>query len=83
MRVGSQNSRLIISQKTGSIQVDEQGLPSLFPSHAEPVSDLNTHQGIGVGGSANMPQSLLVNIPDKFCISTTLLYTCDLTHPFK
>lgn len=65
------------------IQVEEQELPPLFPSHAEPVNVLRINQGIGMGASDRTPQSLLVKGPSKFCISTILLNKCDSTHPFE
>ena len=51
--------------------------------HIKPVNDLRTHQGIELSGSDSVPQRFLVEVPYTFCISTILLYKCDLTHPFK
>lgn len=80
--MGSQNSRMIISQKTDYIQVEEQGLPPLFPCDIKPVNDLRINQGIELGGSDSKPQNFLVEVSYKFCISA-ILYKCDLIRPFQ
>lgn len=72
MSVGNQNSGLIISQKKDYIQVDEQGLPPLYPSDTKPVNDLRINQGTKMSGSDSMPPSFLVKTLYKFCISTIL-----------